>query len=185
MQVELGERKVLGIDEIRPYWRNPRRVTEDMVNQLVASIQRYGYQQPIVVDADNVIIVGHTRYAALRRMDVTRVEVVVATDLTPAQVKQYRLLDNRVAEFTSWDFDKLTGEITALDAEIVQRFFPELSGAVSAEVSEEELLEREWARVVPDVDFVCPTCFHSFTARVTREQILSGTIDSREMEVAS
>ena len=87
--------ETISLDKVRPYWRNPRRVTEDAVNQLIASIREYGYQQPIVVDSDYVIIVGHTRYAALRRMEVTEAPVRVARSLTPAQAKQYRVLDNR------------------------------------------------------------------------------------------
>ena len=62
--------ETVDLDRVRPYWRNPRRVTEDAVTQLMASISEYGYQQPIVVDSDYVIIVGHTRYAALRRLNI-------------------------------------------------------------------------------------------------------------------
>lgn len=183
--LELGELRTVHIDDIKPYWRNPRRVTEDVVNQLVESIKRYGYNQPIVVDAELVIIVGHTRYAALRRMDVTRVPVLVAADMSAKDAKQYRLIDNRVAELTSWDFEKLAGEIEGLDQGIATMFFPELAGGTEIIVGLDERIAREWDRVIPKVDFVCPSCFHSFSVEVSKEQIMTGTIDSTAVQEAT
>jgi ParB-like chromosome segregation protein Spo0J len=93
--------RVLSLDDIVPYWRNPRVVTDDAVNAVAESIERYGYTQPIVVDAENVIVIGHTRYAALRRLGATEAPVMTVTTLSPTQVKQLRVIDNKAHELTS------------------------------------------------------------------------------------
>src|SRR5690625_7573707 len=103
------------IDSIKPNWRNPRRISDEAIEQLAHSIQEYGYQQPLVVDGKNVLIVGHTRYAAMRRLGVETVQVMIADQLTPKQVKQFRLIDNRAAEYTTWDPEVLAWQLAELD----------------------------------------------------------------------
>ena len=98
------------IDELIPYERNPRR-NEDAVQYVKASIREFGFKQPIVVDIDNVIVVGHTRYLAAKELGLEKVPVLVASDLTEEQIKAYRLADNKTAEFASWDFELLDSEI--------------------------------------------------------------------------
>jgi hypothetical protein len=182
---ELGERRVVDIDAVRPYWRNPRMVTEEDVAQLVASLKRFGYQQPIVVDTDFVIIVGHTRYAAMRRMDVTRVEVVIA-DMPAKDARQYRLLDNKVGELTYWNYDLLVEEIGTFDRGIASLFFPELSDSqVQSFVTPQAEAAQQWDLVVPEADLVCPHCWHSFAVRVSRDEVFDGTIDPRKSQEAS
>lgn len=181
MKMTLGEHEVVPLDQVRPYWRNPRRVTEEAVNMLAESLKNYGYQQPIVVDEKYVIIVGHTRYAALRRLKATEVPVVVATGLTQAQVKEYRLVDNRAAEMTSWDYTSLVDELEELDSMIANQFFPEMGDEdVEGFDPDVELLAREWDKVDTNVEFTCPSCFHQWNTEVTKEQIMSGTIGERK-----
>lgn len=175
VSMELGRYETVPLDRIKPYWRNPRTITEEDVNRLAESIKQFGYQQPIVVDEDYVIIVGHTRYAALRRLDVHEIPVRVATELTPEQVKQYRLIDNRAAEYTAWDFDKLTEEVSALDKQLMGMFFPELVTEQADGVADDPSV-KEWERVETGVDFVCPSCFHSWKVDVTLEAVMAGTI---------
>ena len=81
---------------------------------MAASLAEYGWRQPIVVDPEGVIVVGHTRLLAAKRLGLAQVPVHVATDLTPQQVKAYRLADNRTAEETSWDLELLPLEIAEL-----------------------------------------------------------------------
>ena len=81
------------ITTIRPYDRNPRR-NDQAVDAVAASIREFGFRQPIVVDEEGVIIVGHTRYKAALKLGLDKVPVHVATGLTPAQIKAYRLADN-------------------------------------------------------------------------------------------
>ena len=88
MQIELRP-----IDQVKPYPGNPRQ-NDEAVDAVAASLKEFGFRQPIVVDADGVIIVGHTRYKAAQKLGLKQVPVHVATDLTPAQVKAYRIADN-------------------------------------------------------------------------------------------
>ena len=97
-----------------PYTHNPRLVPEAAVEKVVASLAAYGFRQPIVVDAHRVIVVGHTRLLAAKRLGLERVPVHVATDLSPEQIKAYRLADNRTAQETRWDPDLLPAEIGEL-----------------------------------------------------------------------
>lgn len=102
--------KLIPLDQIHPYEKNPRK-NDDAVDKVAASIREFGFRQPIVVDADHVIIAGHTRLEASKRLGLTDVPVVVADDLSEEQVRAYRLADNKTAEFSGWDFDLLNGEL--------------------------------------------------------------------------
>ena len=102
--------KLIPLDQIHPYEKNPRK-NEEAVDKVAASIKEFGFRQPIVVDADHVIIAGHTRLEASKRLGLTDVPVVVADDLSEEQVRAYRLADNKTAEFSGWDFDLLNGEL--------------------------------------------------------------------------
>jgi DNA modification methylase len=108
MKIELRS-----ITDIKPYPGNPR-INDGAVEAVAASIQEFGFRQPIVVDADFVIIAGDTRYKAARQLGLTQVPVHVATDLSAAQIKAYRLADNQVASIAEWDFDLLPLELAGL-----------------------------------------------------------------------
>lgn len=170
----------LPLTEIKPYWRNPRRISDEAVNALVESISRYGYLQPIVVDEQGVIIIGHTRYSALKRMGRPDALVAIAKGLTQIQIKELRLIDNKVSEFTSWDFEKLISEIEDLDADMMRSFFPEVVGDGSAapgivEVTV-DLTPPTPNESNAEVEFICPSCYHGWTTSVTPAQIQSGVI---------
>ena len=92
MQIEIRD-----IATIRPYDRNPRD-NDDAVDAVAASIRQFGFRQPIVVDDLGVIICGHTRYKAALKLGLRQVPVHVAKDLTPDQVRAYRIADNKTAE---------------------------------------------------------------------------------------
>lgn len=98
------------IDEIKPYENNPRD-NDDAVDAVANSIKEFGCQQPIVVDNEGVIIAGHTRYKAAQKLGLKHVPVVVADNLTPDQVKAYRLADNKTAELADWNMDLLNDEL--------------------------------------------------------------------------
>ena len=102
--------QMLKLDQVFPYEKNPRK-NDEAVDKVAASIREFGFRQPIVVDADHVIIAGHTRLEASKRLGLTNVPVVVADDLSEEQVRAYRLADNKTAEFSGWDFDLLNGEL--------------------------------------------------------------------------
>lgn len=105
------------ITDIKPYPKNPRD-NDAGVDAVANSIKEFGWQQPIVVDKDNVIIVGHTRYKAAKKLGMKEVPVVVASNLSDEQVRAYRLADNKTGELTDWDMgllDDELGDITDID----------------------------------------------------------------------
>jgi DNA modification methylase len=102
------------IDRPIPYARNSRKIPERAVDKVAASINEFGWRVPIVVDKEGVIICGHTRLLAARKLGLDQVPVHVADNLTPAQVKAYRLLDNRSHQETDWDLGLLGPELEEL-----------------------------------------------------------------------
>lgn len=103
----------LDIKKIRPYGKNPRK-NDKAVKVVVESIERYGFQQPIVVDKTFEIIVGHTRYKAAQELNLTEVPVLVADTLTDEQVQAYRIADNKTNEYAQWDDNLLAEELRTL-----------------------------------------------------------------------
>ena len=101
------------IGQIKPYDKNPRKNNE-AVEYVAASIREFGFKQPIVVDREGVIIAGHTRYKAALKLGLKQVPVLYATDLSEAQVKAYRLADNKTAEFSGWNASRLAEELVEL-----------------------------------------------------------------------
>ena len=104
------------VDQVIPYARNARTISESAVAKVAASIQEFGWRQPIVVDVHRVIVAGHTRLLAARKLGLKEVPVHIADNLTPAQIKAYRLMDNRSHDETSWDFELLGPELTDLQS---------------------------------------------------------------------
>jgi len=101
----------IDIDKIIPYINNPRKNLNS--DKVASSIKEFGFQQPIVVDKDMSIIVGHTRYEAAKKLDLKTVPVVIA-DLPPLKAKAYRIADNRLNEDSEWDYNFLNIEFTDL-----------------------------------------------------------------------
>jgi ParB-like chromosome segregation protein Spo0J len=106
--------QIRNIDDIRPYENNPR-INDAAVDAVAASLKEFGFRQPIVVDKDGVIIVGHTRYKAAQKLGLEKVPVHVAADLTEAQIKAYRIADNQSATLAEWDYDLLPIELQELN----------------------------------------------------------------------
>lgn len=111
----------MNIDNLMPYENNPRK-NDGAVDAVAASIKEFGFKVPIVVDKDNEIIAGHTRLKAAKKLELKTVPVVVADDLTPEQVKAFRLADNKTAELAGWDFDLLDMEITDISEIDMEQF---------------------------------------------------------------
>ena len=104
---------MLPVPEVRPYEKNPRKNAE-AVKYVKASIEKFGFKQPIIVDSNRVIIAGHTRLEAAKSLGMAEVPCIVADDLTDAQVKALRLADNKVAEFSEWEMNLLGEELGEL-----------------------------------------------------------------------
>lgn len=99
--------------DLREYENNPRN-NDGAVEAVAESIKQFGFKVPIVIDSENVIIAGHTRLKAARLLGLDRVPCIVADDLTPEQIKAYRLADNKTAELAEWDFSALEIELAEL-----------------------------------------------------------------------
>lgn len=108
--MNIVERK---LSEITPYENNPRR-NDEAVPLVANSIKEFGFKQPIVIDKDGVIVAGHTRYLAAKKLKLKTVPCVIADDLTEEQVKAYRLADNKVSEAAEWDFELLDKELNGI-----------------------------------------------------------------------
>lgn len=107
------------IEELRPYENNPR-INDDAVEYVANSIKEFGFKVPIVIDKNNVIVAGHTRYKASIELGLSEVPCIVADDLNEEQIKAFRLADNKVSEQASWNFDLLNIELEDLDIDMNQ-----------------------------------------------------------------
>ena len=99
--------------DIKPYEKNPRK-NDNAVDTVANSIKEFGFKVPIVIDKDNVIVCGHTRYKASKKLGLEVVPCVIADDLTEEQIKAYRLADNKVSELAEWDIDLLGEELDGI-----------------------------------------------------------------------
>nr|DAP16325.1 MAG TPA: adenine specific DNA methyltransferase [Caudoviricetes sp.] len=103
----------IALKDLKPYENNPRK-NDDAVKYVAESIKEFGFRVPIVIDKNNVIVAGHTRYKAAKKLKMSEVPCIIADDLTEEQIKAYRLADNKVAEKAEWDFDLLGTEIDGI-----------------------------------------------------------------------
>jgi DNA modification methylase len=133
------------LSEIKPYEKNPRK-NDAAVEYVANSIKEFGFKVPIVIDKDGVIVAGHTRYKASKKLKLTEVPCIIADDLTPEQIKAYRLADNRVAEKSEWDIDLLSGELDdILNIDMAQFDFD-----LSENVEESEVVEDDFDVELPE-----------------------------------
>ena len=126
------KRLMVPIGDVKPYDRNPRH-NDGAVDAVKASIEEFGFRGCILVDASMTIIAGHTRLKAAKALGMKEVPVEIADDLTEDQVKALRLVDNRTAELSGWDFDLLTEELEGIADIDMEGWFPSLDGEVDFE----------------------------------------------------
>lgn len=145
------------ISEIFPYEKNPRR-NDDAVKYVAESIKQFGFKVPIVIDKDNIIVAGHTRYKAAKKLNLQNVPCIVADDLTDEQIKAFRLADNKTGEMADWDFDMLSAELDDLfDFDMKALGFADNVDIDWANV--EELSDETYE--MPEKDMLeCPHCHH-------------------------
>lgn len=105
----------IDINELKVYKDNPRHNTDEAIEKVAQSIKEFGFKVPIIVDGNNEIVAGHTRRLAAIDLGIETVPVVVADDLTDEQIRAFRLADNKVAEFSEWDYELLNSELNLLE----------------------------------------------------------------------
>jgi len=111
MKIEIAD-----ITSIKPYENNPRKLSEKAIEKVAMSLKEYGFRQPIVVDKDRVIVAGHTRFRASKKLGLKQVPISIIDNLTEEQINAYRIADNRTAEESEWDSELLKMEIKELEA---------------------------------------------------------------------
>jgi len=159
MQIQLIE-----TNKLLPYINNPRKNLN--IDKVASSIKEFGFQQPIVVDKDFVIIVGHTRFEAAKKLGIDKVPVQIA-DLTKNQTKAYRIADNRLNEDAKWDNELLNFEISNL---IENNYSIDSIGFESVELenilknTEEKDLEENFKEIDSELETskTCPKCGFEF-----------------------
>lgn len=103
----------IAIEEIKPYENNPRN-NDEAVEPVANSIKEFGFKVPIIIDKDNVIVAGHTRYKAAKLLELDKIPCIKADDLTEEQIKAFRLADNKVSEIATWDYELLDLELDSI-----------------------------------------------------------------------
>ncbi len=129
--------------ELIPYDKNPRD-NDKGVDAVANSIKAYGFKVPIVIDKKNVIVTGHTRLKAAKKLGLEEVPCIVADDLTDEQIRQFRIVDNKTAELSDWNFDLLREELLAMDdVDMVQFGFDDLDEILKTETKDDDFNEDE------------------------------------------
>ena len=152
------EVKHIELIKLKPYDKNPRK-NEKSIEVVANSIKAYGFRQPIVVDKNMVIVVGHTRFEAARRLNLKTVPVHIA-DLSKEEIQAYRIMDNKSADSSGWDLDLLKQELISLSDE---NYDLDLTGFTDLEV---DSLLGDIKTTEVDVkltkECICPKCGHRF-----------------------
>ena len=154
MQIEM-----LKVKDLVPYERNPRN-NKEAVEFVANSIKEFGFKNPIIIDKDNVIVAGHTRLLAAKKLKIKEVPCVRADDLTDEQVKAFRIADNSTAQVAEWDFDLLKFEIEDLPEFDFADFGLEPIGGADIDWANVEDLSEETYEEPQKVMLRCPHCNH-------------------------
>ena len=136
--------KVIDVEtsKLIPYENNPR-LNEDAVPYVAESIRTYGFKVPIIIDKHNVIVTGHTRWKAAQSLHMKTVPCIIADDLTDDQIKAFRLVDNKVSEYATWDFAKLEIELDNIDMDLSSFDFDVKLPKTQEEIEEEHEIHKE------------------------------------------
>lgn len=146
------------IDEVIPYENNPRK-NDEAVEYVAKSIKEFGFKVPIIIDKDNVIVTGHTRLKAAKKLGLAEVPCIMADDLSEEQIKAFRLADNKVSEFASWDFDLLNIELEDLDIDMADFGFADIN---KVNVDDFFELKPETEKEKQPELITCPHCGEQF-----------------------
>ena len=139
------------LKDLKPYANNPRHNAK-AVKPVKESILKFGFKVPIVIDKNNVIVCGHTRFYASKEIGLEKVPCIVADDLTQEQIDAFRLVDNRTAEFADWNFDKLAEELSELqDFDFEPVGFDDLMAGLTTDfIKENDVKEDDYEEEIED-----------------------------------
>ena len=141
------------VKDLKPYEKNPRK-NDDAVQYVANSIKEFGFRVPIVIDSDNTIVCGHTRWKAAKLLKMETVPCVIADDLTEEQIKAFRVADNKTSEKSGWDFALLDTELAEIETiDMTLLGFDEAKNSEPIDLDDEEPKTDRATKIVH-----CPKC---------------------------
>ena len=150
--------KNIAVNALIPYENNPRRISKENLELLADIIKKFGFRVPCIIDINNVIVAGHARLEAAKILEMQEIPCVIADDLSPEEIKAFRLIDNKIAEKSNWDFDKLNLELEELNLNFDMNefgFSVEIPEIENKEIDIEDFNEEEF-------EHECPRCGFKF-----------------------
>lgn len=158
-------------EDLIPYINNPRN-NDGAVDKVASSIKNFGFKVPIVVDADNEIVAGHTRLKAAKKLGMDEVPCIVADDLNDGQIKAFRLADNRVAEFAEWDMELLESELAELkDLDFDMEDFDFNFDFESVETQDEKIERKDLSEEISEAYEVVIECENEIMQETVYERM--------------
>lgn len=140
------------INEIKEYNKNPRN-NDNSIKDVAESIKQFGFKIPILIDEDGIIICGHTRYKACKLLSIDKIPCIIANDLSEEQIKAFRIVDNKVSEYSRWDYEKLKEELKKINMDFVFDFYNEL------DVTDDDFInEVDVEKIKEEKIYICPKC---------------------------
>lgn len=146
------------INELVPY-ENNARINDKAVDIVANSIKEFGFKNPCIIDKNNVLVAGHTRVLACKKLGITKVPCIVADDLTEDQIKAFRIADNSSAQVAEWDMEKLMKELDSIDYDMTQFGLAEQLEAISNTIVMDDEKEIDDLEVEKHL-LKCPICGH-------------------------
>lgn len=140
--------QMMKISDLNEYENNPRN-NDSAVDAVASSIKEFGFKVPIIIDKDNIIVAGHTRFKASKKLGLNEVPCIIADDLSDDQLRAFRLADNKTAELAEWDFSKLDEELKLISIDMLQFGFDDLETELDREVLEDDFDETAELPVTP------------------------------------
>lgn len=146
--MQIVEKKVT---ELKAYEKNPRK-NDNAVGPVAESIKEFGFKVPIIIDKDNVIVAGHTRLMAAKKLGMKSVPCIIADDLTPQQIKAFRVADNSSAQIASWDLSLLNDELMDLDFDMslfgLEKEIKDIERIFAPEIIEDDVPEVDEKNII-------------------------------------
>jgi ParB-like chromosome segregation protein Spo0J len=140
------------IDELIPY-ENNARINDAAIDVVANSINDFGFKNPCIIDKNNVLIAGHTRVAACKKLGIKEIPCIVADDLTDEQIKAFRIADNSSAQVAEWDMDKLMAELQDIDYDMAKYGFDKQIEQIDDLFQKNETLKQKEEKKIQ-----CPYC---------------------------
>ena len=141
------------IDEINKYKNNPRN-NEKAIKEVAKSIENFGFKIPILIDENDVIICGHTRLEASKLLGLKKIPCIKVKDLSEEQIRAFRIVDNKVAEYSRWDYEKLREELKYINSNLLEfELYDEL------DINDDDFInEVNIEKIKTEKNFICPKC---------------------------